>query len=116
MKKAVGYIKVRNDLINSPLNKLVQKGMEEICERKNWELIKIYQDKVTRKSSPKKASRKLFNDTRNAGKDSADITIIFCFGEYVIYGPDEIDFVLIEDLKIGKEVEKEMFIYSLKNA
>lgn len=114
MKKAFGYIKVRKDRVNSQLNQLVVEGIKEICKQNNWELVQIYQDKVTRRSSPKKESRKLFTDMNV--NNSVDVTIIFCFGEYVIYGPNEIDFVLMEDLEIADKVEKELFILSLKNA
>ncbi|MFD1038436.1 hypothetical protein ACFQ3N_08490 [Virgibacillus byunsanensis] len=79
MKKAVGYIKVRKDRVNSQLNQLVVEGIKEICKRNNWELVQIYQDKVTRRSSHKKESRKLFTDMKI--NNSADVTIIFCFGE-----------------------------------
>lgn len=115
MKKAVGYIKVRKDITNSSLNKLVIKGMKEICEQKNWELIDVYQDKVTRSSSPKKASRKLLQEMKN-GKNSVEVTIIFCYGKYVVYGPDEIDFVFMEDMEIGEAVVKELFIHNFMDA
>ncbi|MCT2536556.1 hypothetical protein NC661_03145 [Aquibacillus koreensis] len=115
MKKAVGYIKVRKDITNSLLNKLVIEGMKEICEQKNWELIDVYQDKVTQNASPKKASRRLLQEMKD-GKSSAEVTIIFCYGKYVIYGPDEIDFVFMEDMEIGEAVAKELFIHNIMNA
>ena len=50
------------------------------------------------------------------GKNSVEVTIIFCYGKYVVYGPDEIDFVFMEDMEIGEAVAKELFIHNFMDA
>lgn len=82
--KAVGYVSVIKKYAKSKEHQKVMQGFQLLCDKKGWELVKIYEDKKESSKDPTPEMARMFREVSMNKDSDIEITIHYAFGGYMV--------------------------------
>ncbi|WP_026907422.1 hypothetical protein [Paucisalibacillus globulus] len=89
-KKAVGYVSVLKKDARSKEHKKVLEGFQLVCNRNDWELVKIYEDKKDKPNDPTPEMIKMFKELSMNKNSEVEISISYAFGQYIVNAKNKV--------------------------
>lgn len=83
-KKAVGYVSVLKENVKSKEHRMVMEGFKLLCDKNNWELVKIYEDKKSKPDGPTPEMARMFREVAMNKDSDIEISISYAFGQYIV--------------------------------
>ncbi|MHA6252762.1 hypothetical protein [Oceanobacillus sp. CAU 1775] len=83
--KAVGYVSVKEKNVNSNEHQMVMQGFQLLCDKKGWELVKIYRDRKKTSKDPTPEMAKMLQEVGMNKNSDIEILISYAFGHYIVH-------------------------------
>lgn len=84
-KKAVGYVSVKKENVNTPEHKEVLQGFKKMCKENNWQLVKIYEERRSSPKDPRTEMTKMLQEVSLNPNSDIEIMISYAYENYIVH-------------------------------